>query len=55
MDALDDHVSTCTSHSGDKKDYDWTVEQLADLFHTVQRVKTQEVTWNRVSDVGTLN
>ena len=43
IDALGDHVSTCTVHSGAKKSYDWTVQQLSDLFHTTHhnRVKTQ--------------
>jgi hypothetical protein len=27
--------------SGDKKVHDWVVEQLADLFHTTPKVKTQ--------------
>ncbi len=43
IDSLVDHVSTCTAHSGAKKAHDWTVEQLADLFRTTHRVKTQEV------------
>ena len=39
IDALGDHVSTCTAHSGAKKAHDWAVEQLADLFRTKHRVK----------------
>ena len=31
LDALDDHVSTCTGHSGDKKVHDRADEQLAEL------------------------
>jgi hypothetical protein len=37
IDALDDHVRTCTVHFGDEKAHDWSVEQLADLFHTTHR------------------
>jgi hypothetical protein len=37
------HNSTCTAHSGTKKAHDWTVDQLADLFRTTHRVKTQQV------------
>ena len=46
-DVLDDHVSTCTAHSGAKKAHDWVVEQLADLFRTTLRVKTQQVAKSR--------
>ena len=42
-DPLGDHVSTCTTHSGAKKTHDWACEQLADLFHTTHKVKTQQV------------
>ena len=34
LDALGDHVSTCTAHSGAKRAHDWACEQLADLFRT---------------------
>ena len=30
-------------NSGDKKDHDWVVDQIADLFLTTHRVKTQDV------------
>ena len=43
LDALGDHVSTCTVHSGVKKVHDLLVEQLADLFRTTHKVKTQQV------------
>ena len=46
-DVLGDHVSTCTAHSGAKKAHDWAVEQLADLFRTTHRVKTQQVVKSR--------
>jgi hypothetical protein len=46
-DVLGDHVSTCTAHSGAKKAHDWAVEQLADLFCTTHRVKTQQVAKSR--------
>jgi hypothetical protein len=52
VDALCDHVSTCTAHSGAKKAHDWSVEQLADLFHTTHTVKTQEVTRSRGQRCG---
>ena len=51
-DVLDDHVCTCTDHSGVKKAHDWTVEQLTDLFHTTHRVKTQWVTKTRTHRCG---
>ncbi len=41
IDALGDHLCTCTAHSGAKKAHDWAVDQLADLFRTTHRVKTQ--------------
>ena len=44
---LVDQVSTCTAHSGAKKAHDWAVEQLADLFRTTHRVKTQQVAKSR--------
>ncbi len=47
LDVLGDHVSTCTAHSGAKKAHDWAVEQLADLFRTTHRVKTQQVAKSR--------
>ena len=40
IDALGDHLCTCTGHSGAKKAHDWAVDQLADLFRTTHRVKT---------------
>jgi hypothetical protein len=43
LDALGHHVSTCTTHSGAKKAHDCAFEQLADLFRTTHRVKTQQV------------
>ena len=52
IDALDDHVSTCTSHFGAKKAHDWAVEQLADLFRTTHRVKTQQVARSRGQRCG---
>jgi hypothetical protein len=41
IDALDDHLCTCTAHSDAKKAHDWAVDQLADLFRTTHKVKTQ--------------
>jgi hypothetical protein len=43
IDPLGDHLCTCTAHSGTKKAHDWVVDQLADLFRTTNRVKTQQV------------
>jgi hypothetical protein len=34
IDALGDHLCTCTSHSGAKKAHDWAVDQITDLFRT---------------------
>ena len=52
IDALGDHVSTCTVHSGVKKTHDWSVDQLADLLHTTHKVKTQQVDRNRGQRCG---
>ena len=52
FDVLGDHVSTCTAHSGAKKAHDWAVEQLADLFRTTHRVKTQQVAKSRGQRCG---
>jgi hypothetical protein len=43
LDTLDDHLCTCTAHSGAKKAHDWVVDQLPDLFRTTHKVKTQQV------------
>jgi hypothetical protein len=43
IDALGDHLCTCTSHSGVKKAHDWVVDQLDDLFRTTTKVRTQQV------------
>ena len=53
LDALGDHLCTCTAHSGAKKAHDWTVDQLADLFRTTHKVKTPHVAKRRGSIVGT--
>jgi hypothetical protein len=42
LDPMSDHLCTCTVHSGAKKAHDWAVEQLADLFRTTHKVKTQQ-------------
>jgi hypothetical protein len=52
IDAFGDHVRTCTTHSGAKKAHDWTVDQLADLFHTTHKVKTQQVVRSRGQRCG---
>jgi hypothetical protein len=43
-DPLDDHLYTSTTRSGAKKTHDWSVDQLADLFRTTHKAKTQQVT-----------
>ena len=52
VDALGDHLCTCTTHSGVKKTHDWTVDQLVDLFRTTHKVKTQQVVNNRGQNCG---
>ena len=54
VDALDDHVSTCTAHSGAKKAHDWAVHLLADLFRTTHKVKTERVVRSRGQRCGDL-
>ena len=50
--ALGDHLCTCTAHSGAKKAHDWVVDQLADLFRTTHKVKTQQVARSRGQQCG---
>ncbi len=45
-------VCTCTSHSGAKNAHDWAVDQLADLFRTTHKVKTQQVARSRGQQCG---
>jgi hypothetical protein len=52
IDALGDHLCTCTTHSGAKKAHDWVVDQLPDLFRTTHRVKTQQVVETRGHHCG---
>jgi hypothetical protein len=52
IDPLGDHISTCNSHSGAKKAHDWVVDQIADLFRTTTKVKTQQVTRSRGQHCG---
>ncbi len=52
LDAMGDHLCTCTAHSGAKKTHDWVVEQLADLFRTTHHTKTQHVTKSRGRHCG---
>ena len=52
IDALGDHLGTCTAHSGAKKAHDWVVDPLADLFRTTHRVKTQQVVKSRGQHCG---
>ncbi len=47
LDPVGDHLDTCTTHSGVKMTHDWMVDQIADLFHTTHRVKTQQVIKSR--------
>ena len=52
IDPLGDHLCTCTTHSGAKKTHDWLVDQLADLFRTTHKVKTEQVVKNRGHHCG---
>ena len=52
IDALGDHLCTCTAHSGAKKAHDWEVDQLPDLFCTTHKVKTQQVVKSRGQHCG---
>ena len=52
IDALGDHLCTCTAHSGAKKAHDWAVDQFADLFRTTHKVKTQQVVKSRGQHCG---
>ncbi len=54
IDALGDHLYTCSSHNGAKKAHDWAVDQLADLFRTTHKVKTQQVVKSRGRHCGDL-
>jgi hypothetical protein len=47
LDPLVDHFNTCPAHSGAKKPHDWMVDQIADLFRTTHKVKTQQVIKSR--------
>jgi hypothetical protein len=42
LDTMGDHLCTCTTYSGVKKTHDWVVDHLTDLFHTTNKVKTQQ-------------
>jgi hypothetical protein len=52
IDGLGDHLCTCTAHSGAKKAHDWAVDQIADLFRTTHKVKTQQVVKSRGQHCG---
>ena len=52
IDPLGDHLNTCTAHSGAKKAHDWMVDQIADLFRTTHKVKTQQVIKSRGQHCG---
>jgi hypothetical protein len=52
IDALGDHLCTCTTHSVVKKAHDWSVDQLSDLFLTTHKVKTQRVARSRGHQCG---
>jgi hypothetical protein len=47
LNPLGDHLCACTAHSAAKKAHDWAVNQIADLFRTTHRVKTQQVARSR--------
>ena len=52
IDALGDHLCTCTAHSGAKKAHDWAADQIADLFRPRHKVQTQQVARSRVQRCG---
>ena len=52
VDALGDHLCTCTAHSGAKKAHDWAVDHIADLFRTTHKAKTQQVVKRRGRHCG---
>ena len=52
IDPLGDHISVCTAHTGAKKAHDWVVDQLADLFRTTHKEKTQQVIRTRGQHCG---
>ena len=56
IDALGDHLCTCTAHSGAKKAHDWAVDAIADaiadLIRTTHKVKTQQVAKRRNQRCG---
>jgi hypothetical protein len=52
FDPLGDHLNKCTAHSGAKKAHDWMVDQIADLFRTTHKVKTQQVVESRGQHCG---
>ncbi len=52
LDPLGDHLNTCTTHSGAKKAHDWMVDQVADLFRTTHKIKTQQVVKSRGQHCG---
>jgi hypothetical protein len=52
IDPLGDHLCTCTAHSVAKKAHDWAVDQIADLFRTTHKVKTQQVVKSRGQNCG---
>ena len=49
------YICTCTAHSRVKKGHDWAVDQLAELFRTTHKVKTQHVAKSRGRHCGTLS
>jgi hypothetical protein len=55
IDAVGAHLCTCTAHSGAEKAHDWAVDQLADLFRTTHKIKSNRWLEAGVSNVGTLS
>ena len=52
LDALGDHLCTCTTHLVVKKTHDWTVVQIVDLFSTTHKAKSQQVVRSRGHQCG---
>ncbi len=52
MDVMGDHLCTCTDPLGFMNAHDWVTDQIADLFRTKRKVKTQEVERRRGQRCG---
>ena len=55
LDPLGDHLNTCPAHSGAKKAHDWMVDQVADFFAQLIRLKDSRWLKAEVSIVETFS